>query len=529
MREEFADGVWLVQLSGLLDPMLLTNTVADGLGLQDQTLRLQLDVLADHLAERELLLVLDTCEHLVGSCSLLAQVLMTAAPGLHILATSRRSLGAPGERVFTVSPLPVPESGDERLCDSVRLFADRAQAADTTFTLTGRRMDTAVQLCRRLDGIPLAIELAAVWLRTLTAEQIAERLDKRFTLLAGGDGEVGRHETLRTAIGWSHELLEPDERLLWARLSVFPGGFDVGAAMSVCSDDRLPRGGIRGLLEGLVDRSILMRDSCGDGAPRYRLLDTIREYGAEWLSELDELELRHRLHRDHYLELAREYEAAWCGPDQVSWCDRLKCEHANLRAALDFCAADPREQKVGLELVGTLFLFWVPGGFIREGRHYYDRFLSVSQEAGPPLTKALWTCARLAITQGDFEAVAMLLDRCEPYAREQGDRTAEANIAYLRGSAAMLQGDQNTAVPLLEEAAELHSHGGDPGTGLIFAYAVQAMIKVMRGETAEAVALAERSKALADGYGEGWGRSFGDYMHALAEMRRGDTVEAARP
>jgi predicted ATPase len=529
----FADGVWLVELSGLQDSQLLANAVADALGIQDQTLRPQVDVLADYLAEREPLLILDTCEHLLDGCALLSAVLLAAAPKLRIMATSRRPLDIDGEHVYPVLPLPVPEAHTADTSDAMTLFAERARAVDPGFALTGGTGAAVAQLCRRLDGIPLAIELAAVWLRSLTIEQVAERLDERFKLLAGGDTALGRHETLRTAIGWSHELLRSDERLLWARLAVFPGGFDAASAARVCADDQLPEDDIAVLLEGLVERSILLRDPCEGGgpdfeAPRYRLLDTIREYGEEWLVQLGEQDRLRRRHRDRYLWLARRYEAEWCGPDQVPWCDRLKCEHANLRAALDYCLADPAEHRVGLDLVGTLYLFWVPGGFIREGRHYFDRLLAADPPPGRELTKALWTCARLAATQGDFAAVDERLAACRTYAAEQGDRVAEASVVYIAGSCAMLRGDHETAVPLLEQATELHQNGGDPGTGLIFAYALHSMARVMRGEVERAVELSEQCRAVADRYGEGWARSFGDYMRALAEMRRGDPAAAQR-
>jgi len=523
--DRFPDGVWLVELSGLQDRQLLANAVADALGIQDQTLRPQIDVLADYLAERELLLILDTCEHLLDGCALLVAVLLAAAPRIKILATSRRPLDVDDEHLFPVLPLPVP--------DAETLFADRARAVDTAFELADGTSAAVGQLCHRLDGIPLAIELAAVWLRSLTISQIAERLDERFKLLAGGDSALGRHETLRTAIGWSHELLRSDERLLWARLAVFPGGFDAASAAKICSDQQLPEDEIYQLLEGLVERSILLRDPCESGgpdfdAPRYRLLDTIREYGEEWLVQLGELERLRRRHRDHYLWLARRYEAEWCGPDQVSWCNRLKCEHANLRAALDFCLADAAEHPVGIDLVGTLYLFWVPGGFIREGRHYFDRLLAADPRPGHELTKALWTCARLAATQGDYETVDTRLDACKAYADEQGDRVAQASVVYIAGSCAMLRGDHETAIRQLEEATELHRSGGDPGTGLIFALALHAMARVMRGEVELAVQLSEECRTVAERYGEGWGRSFGDYMRALAEMRRGDPAEAQR-
>jgi predicted ATPase len=241
---QFPDGVWLVQLSALQHGALLGHAIAEALELADQTLRPIGEVLTDYLAQRRLLLVLDTCEHLVEECAETAEILLEGAAGLRILATSRQSLDVPGERVLVVRPLPVPEpatatGGRE---DAVALFCERAGEVVPGFALTGHNRAEVVRLCRRLDGIPLALELAAVRLRELSVDQLAQRLDDRFALLGAPDDQAApaRHQTLRTAIGWSHELCEPPERLLWARLSVFAGEFDADAAEQVCADAQLP-------------------------------------------------------------------------------------------------------------------------------------------------------------------------------------------------------------------------------------------------------------------------------------------------
>ncbi|MEO5873570.1 MAG: NB-ARC domain-containing protein [Streptosporangiaceae bacterium] len=523
VHADFPDGVWLVELSGLMDDTLIAHTVADTLGLQDQTLRSQVDVLADYLVGRRLLLILDTCEHLSDTCAVLAEVLLAAAPGLHVLATSRRSLGTTGERLYAVRPLPVPSEGPAAWPnDSIRLFTDRARAVDPDFTLTSDKLEPIAQLCRRLDGIPLALELAAVWLRTLTPEQITDRLTDRFKLLSEGDLVSGRHETLRTTIGWSHELCSPAERLLWARISVFPGSFDAVSAAQVCGDERLPAAYVPALIEGLVDKSILQRDRGG----RFRLLDTLREYGEEWLIALEELDLHRRRHRDHYLRIARDYEKAWCGPDQVRKYNDMKREQPNLRTALEFCLADSREYLTGLRMLGALYLFWASGGIIREGRQYFDRLMSTGPAPGPELTKVLWSCARLATIQGDLDTADSLLRECHPYAVAQRDLVAQGNIVYLAGAIAMLRGDHAGAIPLLEESARVNRDGGDPCIVLIMTLAVHAMVRVLLGETERSIELSEECQAVARSYGERWAGAFGDYTRALAEMRRGNVPAA---
>ncbi|MEO3785006.1 ATPase [Actinocorallia sp. B10E7] len=532
----FPDGAWLVDLSGLQDPDLLPHTVSRALGVADQSARRQMEVLVDFLSERSLLLVLDTCEHLLDACSALVETLLPAAPGLHVLVTGRRQLGLPGEQVLVLEPLPVPseagpgpggeDAGPEH--DSVILFADRAAAVDPAFCLTGPTRDAVARLCRRLDGIPLAIELAAVWLRTLTAEELADRLARRFSLLTGGDRGLARHETMRAAIGWSHELLTPPERLLWARLSAFPHDFDTASAIRVCADERLPSAWIPGLLESLVETSILLREPCEGsfgGGSRYRLPVPIREYGADWLTELGERERVHRLHRDCFLELARRYEAEWHGPTEVVWCGRMQRELPNIRAALEFCLDRPGEHAFGLEIFGSLFLFWLPCGHIREGRLYAERLLALDPAPGPVLTKALWAVARLAIVQGDTEAGRLYHERCLRHAERQGDPSALATADYIAGTIRMVRGEFDSAVRLLESAARRYESNGEQGD-LTMTYFVHALVLVLRGDVDDAVAMSERCRSSALRHLDGWGLSFADYVRALAELRRGATGSA---
>ncbi|SDM33344.1 ATP-binding protein [Allokutzneria albata] len=522
VRKGFADGVWWVELSALRDAELLPHLMAEALGLQDTTLRSMEEVLTDFLAARRALLVLDTCEHLIGPCAVLVDRLLVAAPGVRVLATSRQPLGAIGEHVFPVSPLRVWQHGHAGLAAGVELFVERAQAASGAFALTERNREAVVGLCQRLDGLPLAIELAAVRIRALSVQEVLDRLDDRFRLLSGRR-HVGhaRHETLRTAIGWSYELCTPAERLLWARASVFAGSFDLGGAEAVCTDSQLPAGSVQGLVVGLVEKSILLREDHPSGV-RYRLLDTLRAYGGELLGEVGEQGAVRRRHRDHYLRLAQRCADQWCGPDQLAWCARLRRDHANLRAALEFCLDDPAEHKAGLELATALRFLWISTGFMREGRLYLDRVLALDPEPGPVLTTALWSCAWMSLAHGDFAAVDARLAECRPHAERQGDTSAAGWAAYVAGAAAMLRGDPRQAMALAEQGVELHRNGGDSGFGLLTALILQPMVLALTGESDRAVAVVEEARRLCDQHGEQWMRSYADYMCAVAELGRGD-------
>ncbi|SDN57396.1 non-specific serine/threonine protein kinase [Allokutzneria albata] len=532
VRRSVPDGVWWVELSALRDAELVPYAVAEVLGVQDDaTPRPMEQVLADHLARRELLLVLDTCEHLIGACARLVERLLRAAPGLRVLATSRQALGAAEERVYPMSSLTVePLREWSGVSDGVELFVERAQAAHRGFALTEDNREAVTRLCGRLEGIPLAIELAAVRVRALSVHEILDRLDDRFALLAGRarGGVAHRHETLQAAIDWSFELCSPAERVLWARVSVFAGSFDLAAVAEVCADDRLPAGELPAVVAGLVDKSVLLRDEHHDGV-RCRLLDTIRDYGQERLEQTGERAVLLRRHRDYYLRMGKRFEADWCGPRQPAWRARLTSEHANLRAALDFCLGDRAEHQVGLELASALWFYWIACGFVREGRHYLDRALALNPEPSPARTTGLCVRVWLAVAQSDFAAASALLDQCRSQAQQQGEpitAAAEGWFAYLAGIVEMLSGNQPRAVVLGQRSSDLHRHGGDLGMGLICALTLQAMSLALAAEFDRAVAVAEQCRALCDQHGEQWMRSYADYIHSLAALGRGEHATA---
>lgn len=541
----FRDGAWLVPLSALSEGDLLAHTVAAAVRRADQTARPQLEALAEHLADRRLLLVLDGCEHLVERCAHLAETLLAAAPGLRIIATSRQPLGAAGERTMRLAPLAVsagPQNAEFENAaglaaglaaepEAVALFADRAAAAHPGFAVTEANREEVTELCARLEGIPLAIELAAVQLRTMTPREILDRLDDRFALLAAGrrTGPV-RHQRLLTTIGWSHELCGGHERLAWARLSVFPGGFDLEAARAVCADAGLPADAVGGVLARLVDKSILLEDAaCGHRRPRYRMLDTLREYGARWLADLGQTAAVRTRMRDHYLRLARRGEQAWFGPDQSGWYARMRVEHENLRAALELSLGELEDVEAALELAGTLWFFWVGASHLAEGRHYLERALNAEAApgAGEATGKALWVSGYIAVLQGDLPLAISTLIRCRALARVEGDERAEAYAVHRLGCAALIGDHHSRAASLFEDALERYAAIGELNSNVLMAWIELAMTAAFSGDLDRALVLCEQARAQCEDYGEQWARSYAVYVLAFAAFSHGEPKRAA--
>src|SRR5271165_3472661 len=376
VRRRFRDGAWMVELAGLRDPALLTPEVARTFGLLDQSSGWAVAALADNLAGRQALLVLDNCEHLLDACAVLSGALLRACPELRILATSRQVLGVAGEVSVPVPPMSVPAEGQLTASGSlleheaVRLFAERGAAVLPGFAVDAGNQQAIAELCRRLEGIPLAIELAAVRLRAMSPEQILARIENRFGLLSMGDPATPRHETLQAALTWSYDLLATDEQALWRRSSVFTGSFDLDAAESVCSGDGIAADAVADLVDGLVAKSVLLRRPGGRTA-RYGLLDTIREYGKQRLREAGPDVLLSCRHRDWYAALAARQEGL--GARQIQWIDGLDADHDNLRAALEFCLAAPGEAEAGLRMACDLWVYWETRGHRRRQRDQRGR------------------------------------------------------------------------------------------------------------------------------------------------------------
>ncbi|MGW0807398.1 ATP-binding protein [Nonomuraea sp. NPDC002799] len=524
LRREFGGGAWLVELSPLEDGTLLPHAIAEAMRLTDQTTRPMTEVLAEHLAGRQVLLVLDTCEHLVAACAATVETLLAAVPGLRVLTTSRRPLDTPGELVLVVDPLPVPPEGATGPAsgDAVALLATRAAETVPGFELGDQDQAAVIRLCRRLEGIPLAIELAAARLRELPIGHLADRLDDRFAALdsagAGHRADPPWHQALRTAVGWSHELCEPAERLLWARVSVFAGDFDAEAVRQVCTDEQLPEADIGLLLDALADESILTWLPTGAGE-RYRMLDTLREYGAGWLRGLGEEERFKQRHREHYLALATRGAAGWLGPGQISWYDRMIGEHDNLRAALEVSLGGPDGQ-AAVELAGTLAFFWYGCGYAKEGRHYLRQALAMDAKPGRVLVRALWADGLLAATQGDADGAEARAAECEAIAGP-GDAYTRTCVKALRASAGVIRGDLLQAMAESEEAFAARWSGTDLTIAGLLALLCRAHVLTVEGRIEDAIAVLDDLRTLCDRRGEQLMRSHGDLLRGQAELSGG--------
>jgi predicted ATPase len=529
IRRQYRDGVWYADLARLQDPGMVHHAITSALGIADQSSRSESDTLADWLADRELLLILDTCEHLVEACANLAQELLEAAPKIRIVATSRHSLNAPGEYTLTIPPLTVPgDDPSESPYDNeaLALFAERASAVMPDFVLDENNVDAVAELCRRLDGIPLAIELAAVRLRTLSVEQILALLADRFSLLAGASRTaLPRHQTLRAAIGWSHELCEPAERLLWARVSVFSGDFELDGARHVCADGNLTNDQILDVIYGLVDKSVLLNFSTPAGQ-RYRLIDTLGQYGGEWLDKLGETGALRRRHRDYYLQLAKRGEHSWSGPRQVHWYTRMRQEHDNIRVALEYCLSTPGEERVGLELLSSLWFMWVACGFAREGRLYLERALHASPEPSKERCKALWVLAYVRSAQGDTTGAQEAAEQCATDAVRVGDSIAVVLATKMQGTVAFLQGDLQKATALLGVAIEFHRSGHELNPSLLPAIGELAFVLAQQDRLEEAESLLRDCRQICVERGELWLRSYTVWAMSTIERMTGRTSDA---
>ncbi|MEU8384476.1 LuxR C-terminal-related transcriptional regulator [Streptosporangium sp. NPDC048865] len=535
VQRAFPDGVWLVELAGLENPELLTGSVNEALDIRDVSHLPPVEVLIDHLREKRALLILDNCEHLLRACAVLAGTLVRSAPSLRILTTGRQALGISGEQTLVVPTLPLPPApGPGRPgpaaepSEAVRLFVDRATAVLPDFTLTEANRPAVEQVCRRLDGIPLAIELAAVRLGALSPEELLDRLDDRFRLLTGGSpATLPRQQTLRALIDWSHSLCTEKERLLWERASVFTDGLDLDAAEAVCSGDGIDREEVVDLVIGLVGKSILIREDPAPAstATRYRLLETIREYGRERLVASGREDALRRLHRDHYRRLAAEAYAARFGPLQVSWLGRLNLDHANLRTALEYCLGEPGEASVALDMAADLLYHWTTSHYLREGRHWLDLSLRCGAGSAEARGRALWSDSWLAIIQADIVPAAAMLEEAERLGGSPGHEPVLAYVALYSGMIAMFRGDVARAIDLYEEAVARHRACDDPA-GQALALVRLCLARSFQDDWAGSVAAGEECIALCDAHEEGWHRAYAMMALGVGVWRQGDAPRA---
>jgi non-specific serine/threonine protein kinase len=455
---EFRDGVWFVDLASLSEPSFVHQTVASAIGVREESGRSILKTLTDYLERKNLLLVLDNCEHLINACAQLADGLLRTSKSLHILATSRESLRIAGESVFRVPSLALPDAqrlpAAERLSEyeAIQLFIDRACSVRPGFALTAQNAQVLAQVCIRLDGIPLAIELAASRVTVLSVDQIHARLNDQLNLLTGGSRTaLPRQQTLRAATDWSYNLLSPAEKTLFHRLAVFSGGWTLEAAEAICIGHGLEQARVLELLSGLVDKSLVLTEE-RRGQPRYQLLATILQYGQERLSQTVEARPIRRRHAEFFLAFAEEGEAKMQGPDQSIWLDRLSAEHDNMRVVLKWALTEDAE--VGLRLAGILKEFWDILGHWTEARKWFEELLT--REGAMTRTaeraKALNAASRFARLEDDHVSARRFSEEALSISREFGDKREVAQSLRGLGSLALRQCDYETARALHEES-----------------------------------------------------------------------------
>ncbi|HEY6647957.1 MAG TPA: protein kinase [Mycobacterium sp.] len=487
-RRDFPDGVWLVELGDLHDGSLLVDVVAASLGVRDESARPLQDVLVDFLCSRKLLVVLDNCEQVVEETAKLAETLLRVCPELRILATSREALGIGGEAVLRLTPLIGP--------DADSLFAERAAAALPGFALTDENKATVSGICAKVEGLPLAIELAAARLRAMSPEQILERLADRYALLTrGARGAPARQQTLSWSVGWSYELCTPAEQQLWTRLSVFAGSFELQAAEDICNGDFAPQD-IVDLVEALVDKSIVARTRVSDTV-RFRLLETLRDYGRQRIEQADELTALRRRHVGWYQKLVHDAAADWFGPRQVNWMKRLEREGLNLLAAIEFSLTDSPE--TALDIVGTAHPFGIARGALTETRHGLERALHASQPA--PTTSriaALYGAIMVAALQGDVPVAAVWVAEGRGLVDQMTDPQAHAMITIAEGFVALVSGEFASACTQLEHALRAVQ---DP-TLRVAAMILLGWALEFSGEIGRALLWQEKALALAESHGE---------------------------
>ena len=499
----FRDGLWMVDLGGLRDPSLLAQEVARALGLHDASISWAVDSLAQHLGDRRLLVLLDNCEHLVDASAVLVDSLLRSCPRLHFLATSRRSLGIGGEVVFRVPPLSVPDQGSVE-AEAVELLVKRAASVLSGQELDEDQREAAAELCRRLDGIPLAIELAAVRLKTLSVHQVLDRLGDRFAVLGEAERAApAHHRTLRAALDWGYALTSDEERSLWQRLSVFSGSFDLSAVEGVCVGDPLRADPVLDVLDGLVDKSVISAIRSGTEM-RYRMLESVRDYGLEKLrSSGSELMLRSR-HRDYYSILCQQAWEHWTDSSQPRWFERLEGDHDNLRAALDWCVEN-RDGETGCVMASNMWLYWEARGHLTEGRRRLATLLGTVSSADHVRAKALWVAGYLALGQTDVEAAAPLLQDSLDLARTTGEQESAAFATQYLGLCRLFVGDLAGAAEHLQQAFEMHREIGQGAAA--FTLSDLAVTVMLEGDIGRAVRLYEEALTMAERGGDPWTRS----------------------
>jgi predicted ATPase/DNA-binding SARP family transcriptional activator/DNA-binding CsgD family transcriptional regulator len=499
ITDRFQDGVWFIDLSALTEPDFVSQAVATSLGITEQPGRTSLLSVCDHLQGRSALLILDNCEQILDAAARMAEILVKTCPDLHVLATSRERLRVEGEHLYQLPPLALPDAGlpavaELEQSEAVQLFVDRARMSMPSFSITGQNALSVAQLCRQLDGIPLAIELAAAQIGALNPSEILARLGDQFGILAAGTTtRAARQRSLRATLDWSYRLLGAAEAALFRQLSVFSGGFDLNAAESVGVDEQVKPTEVAALVAELCDKSLVTSDQRTHGATRYRLLDTVRAFAARLLSEGGEEGSVRRRHATFYLELVNGAMAGIEGPEGKTWLDRMETEHDNARAALAFSiSADP-------DLACRLAVAWSPFWFIRghfsEGRHWLTAVLAAQDqtrdwsrdpEAAYRLAEVKQQTGRMALRLGEMDAAQTYADEAMQIAQALGDKGMIASLLADLAGLARMRGDGESARSLFAQSLRVLREVGstEKVPGHPTAIALEAAVNVALGQGA---------------------------------------------
>jgi predicted ATPase/DNA-binding winged helix-turn-helix (wHTH) protein len=519
--QAFPDGAWLVELAALSDQRLVPQAVAQALEVKEQPTRPVIETLSDYLGSKKLLLVLDNAEHLLEGCVQFVDLILRRSPDVAILVTSRERLGMMGELTYRVPSLTVPGTNETLTPETasryegVRLFVERAKLVRPDFDLTAENASCVASICARLDGMPLGIELATPRLRSMSVDELSERLDQRLALLTDGSRTaLPRHRTLRSMLDWSYDLLTEREQAMLRRVSVFAGGWTLASAEEVCAGDGIDALDVIEQLTSLVDKSLVVTDEQA-GATRYRMLETVRQYSLDRLRERGEEAQWRGSHLAYFVSLGETFKWELFGPQQQSWFSRIGSELGNLRGALAWSAeSSPIE---GLQLAAALDLFWRIGGHLAEGRQWLARLLDVFPIDGPTRLRArgLLVAALLAMPQGDYAAAKRLLQERLARFREIDDLSA---VAYVQTNLAFVSIDQGqypeAEVPLRESVDRARATGDRKalfsGLGLL------AVVLHRQGQWAAAHELFEQALAMAREDGGPWetGSTFNDIARA---------------
>lgn len=525
LGEEFADGQVTVALDVVTEGDCIAWRAASALEITDLASRTATEQLTRFLSEREMLLVLDNCEHLLSAAAELVLTILAACPGVRVLTTSREPLGIPGEHVLNVPPLELPEPDAEvaevAAAESVVLLLERAEQAGGPLELTEQNAAEVAELVRRLDGMRLALELAAVRLRSLSPGEVLERLDSRYSLLRGsGRGVLPRHQTLRGLVDWSYELCTPAEQLLWARMSVFSAGCDLAAAEAVAGFGELRAEEVLDLLDSLVAKSIVIAEHGALGT-RYRQLVTIRDYGSELAEAAGETEELRRRHRDLLLSRTRAMLRDWVGPEQQRSLALQRLWHTDAILALEWSLGVPGEAVPAAELASQLRFHWVSGRFLTAGWHRLAQVLASPQVTGRPRGELLWVQAWVTLISGHHDETAGLLREASELADELDDDGLRGQVHHWAGLLDLFTGDAAGAVAHYREADRIFTANGDLaalGTALF----QRALSEVYGDSPAAALATCERLIVMSQRHGETWFQAYARWVRGLALTKQGD-------